>query len=194
MKGMSWTLGIGDPSLMAWVTVFAYLICALCALNLFRSAKVRFGTHQKQQSAFWLMMFVVMMALGINKQLDLQTLFTDLGRYFAREQGWYGHRGAVQKVFILGVMCVGVLLLGSLCWFYRSVLKTNVLAILGLTVLFIFVLVRASSFHAMDRFINLQFLGLKTNWILELGGIGLVLINQALISKAARPNKRAELS
>jgi hypothetical protein len=43
------------------------------------------------------------LALGINKQLDLQTALTELGRVLAYDQGWYEERQTVQVWFIVGV-------------------------------------------------------------------------------------------
>jgi hypothetical protein len=39
--------------------------------------------------------------LGVNKQLDLQTLLGDVGRSVSTAQGWYDKRRAVQAVFVL---------------------------------------------------------------------------------------------
>jgi len=42
---------------------------------------------------------------------------------------------------------------------------------------FMSVLIRAASFHHIDRFIGDRILGLKWNWILEMGGISIVLLS-----------------
>jgi hypothetical protein len=39
-----------------------------------------------------------------------------------------------------------------------------------------YVLIRAASFHHFDRFINQKFLGFRWNWILEMSGIGVMLV------------------
>ena len=39
-----------------------------------------------------------------------------------------------------------------------------------------FVLIRAASFHHIDRFIDARILGLKWNWVVEMGGISIVLV------------------
>jgi hypothetical protein len=38
------------------------------------------------------------------------------------------------------------------------------------------VLIRAASFHHIDRFIGESILGLRWNWVIEISGISLVLI------------------
>jgi hypothetical protein len=37
-------------------------------------------------------------------------------------------------------------------------------------------LIRAASFHHFDRIINQKFLGFRWNWILEMSGIGVMLV------------------
>ena len=44
----------------------------------------------------------------------------------------------------------------------------------GTVFLICFVAIRAASFHHIDRFIGIRLAGMRMNWILELGGIGLV--------------------
>jgi hypothetical protein len=48
-------------------------------------------------------------ALGVNKQLDLQSALTELGRILATDGGWYDSRHRVQRVFILAVGSAAVL-------------------------------------------------------------------------------------
>jgi hypothetical protein len=117
-----------------------------------------------------------MVFLCINKQLDLQSLLTDLGRAFAKEQGWYGERRGVQKLFIIS------LLLGSLilvAWTFRRCGKfwrTYPILSAGLAFLLTFILVRAVSMHHVDAFLRVSIGGVRINWILELTGIGLIAV------------------
>jgi len=50
------------------------------------------------------------------------------------------------------------------------------LALLGATFLIAFVLIRAASFHHIDRLITSSIFGFRWNWILEMGGIIVVLL------------------
>jgi hypothetical protein len=54
------------------------------------------------------------------------------------------------------------------------------LALCGLVVLTAFVLIRAASFHHVDILLNTRAIGLKFNWIFEIGGILLVLLASSL--------------
>ena len=53
-------------------------------------------------------------ALGVNKQLDLQTLFTQLARDLAMAQGWYEERRRYQVAFIIAIGLLGGQILDEL--------------------------------------------------------------------------------
>lgn len=132
-------------------------------------------------------MSVLFLFLGINKQLDLQSALTEVGRILALSEGWYAERQALQLAFIIFVamLCI-VAVIVLLIWARHAPVPTW-LALIGTTLVLGFVLIRASSFHHMDRFIGERVLGLRWNWILEIGGISL-----ALIASRWRRNRKAE--
>ena len=76
--------------------------------------------------------------------------------------------------FVLAI--VGVAGLVSLFFLirYHRFWREHPLLVTGLGFLTTFILVRAVSFHHVDIFLRSRVGGLKFNWILELGGIGLV--------------------
>lgn len=65
-----WRPGIGDPTFMGWFTVFSYFMCAAVALSVCTLNRAQ----DRRFARFWLVIGVVMVLLGINKQLDLQSL------------------------------------------------------------------------------------------------------------------------
>ena len=115
-------------------------------------------------------------ALGVNKQLDLQSALTEIGRILAFEQGRYNDRQIVQLWFILGVAGVCLMLAVSLLWMAWDTPFPTRVALLDMLTVLAFVLIRAASFHHIDRFIGERILGLKWNWVLEMGGISIVLV------------------
>jgi len=117
----------------------------------------------------------VLLLLGINKQLDLQTALTEIGRMMARSEGWYGMRRAVQLVFILGVAVFGWWLFRSVLLLARGNLHQMRSVLLGTVFLLCFVTIRATSFHHVDRLLGLHLGGVKLNALLELGGIAFVI-------------------
>ena len=64
--------------------------------------------NQRLLARFWLVACVTLTALGINKQLDLQSLFTQLLRDAARLQGWCDRRRSYQFAFVVVIAGAGV--------------------------------------------------------------------------------------
>jgi len=177
MSTHGWVPGLGDPSLMGQMTVVAYglaaLLCALCGLYGSRGFAQPLG---RQSRLFWWGMVTLLVALGINKQLDLQSLLTVVGREMAVAEGWYDHRRSVQRGFIAAFVLASLAAIMALGQRYQQLIKTQWCAAIGLLLLLLFVLGRAASFHHVDQLINVQVAGLRLNWVLELGGLGWIAL------------------
>ena len=142
---------------------------------------------------FWLFLTIALGALGINKQLDLQTDLTDIGRSLAYTLGWYEQHRTIQLVFIISVAIAGVFALTVMCWLSLPLSIGKVLALSGATFLVSFVLIRAASFHHIDMFLSQTALGLRWNWILELSGITLAGIG-AVAERRSSASARQSLT
>ncbi|MES2583353.1 MAG: hypothetical protein V4627_11605 [Pseudomonadota bacterium] len=163
-----WHPGIGDPNATGWITVAAYagamLLCYLC------QRKAPPGPARQ----FWMGMALVMAALGLNKQLDLQTWVTEVGRDLALAYGWYAKRRLVQTVFICTLLVAGLLARSWLLQRLKGLDRYARRAATGLVVLGVFVLVRATSFHHVDALLGFAIENVRLNVVLELGGIAII--------------------
>ncbi len=165
---MRWTPGIGDPTVMGWATLAAYFGTALFCLSAAR--------RSTDARTVWQAISIFLVLLGINKQLDLQTWFTQVARGMATSEGWYESRRQIQWWFIAGLVGLGTFSAGLLFWRTRQRATAVRVAIAGLTLLFVFIALRASSFHHVDWFLGITIFGLRFNWVLELGGIAVIAI------------------
>jgi hypothetical protein len=162
-----WVPGIGDPTPMGWVTVGAYLVAAgLCGWWAIAAG----GGRRTVPAAI----AILMVLLAINKQLDLQSLLTQTGRDLLKDTGLYGDHRTLQAIFIGVFAAVGLTGLAAMLWGCRRRLGECWLALTGLTAVVVFVTIRAASFHKVDSGLGQELAGMRLNWILELGGIGLV--------------------
>jgi hypothetical protein len=206
---IQWSVGIGDPTLMGWLTVVAYFAAAWLCLRAFMVEKAgpprpywqAIGALWRvvkkhwpsppapaRRAGLWVLLALLLAALGVNKQLDLQSLLTEVGRVTAIESGWYENRRAVQVGFIGATLVTAALCVAALWWLVRGHLSDFRLALGGMVVLLGFVIVRATSFHDMDSFIRSDVGGLQVNWIFELGGILLLAVAAARrLRKAGAP-------
>jgi hypothetical protein len=195
MGSVGWSPAIGDPTVIGWVTVFAYFGTAWLCLRAFNAEKHGPRRSYRQtvpavlrvlrkswphspaparRAALWLLLAVLLVFLGVNKQLDLQSLATKLGSALARQHGWYEHRRAAQAGFIGLLLVVSVVSLLKLRWLVRGQSSDFRLPLLGLTCIGLFVLVRASVFYKVDVLLGFKRADVPMIWILELTGLGLV--------------------
>jgi hypothetical protein len=170
-----WSPGLGDNNLMGWLTVVVYLVAALAAAGAARSLSGSMPEARRER-AFWWIAAAVLLALGVNKQLDLQSLLTMIARCHAQLSGWYDMRRVVQEVFIFLVAGGGLVALGLLALLLRGILGRVWPALLGLGFVCVFVVVRAASFHHVDMLLGSYAGGVKLNWLLELPGPTLVAL------------------
>ena len=121
----------------------------------------------------WLLITITMLLLGVNKQLDLQALLIQVVRD-QRTNGWYDDRRRYQVDFIVVMSGAAALFAIGLSLRLRRVLPRVIVAVAGLGMLVLFVLVRASSFHYVDRALSLG-ATITVNSIVECSGIGLII-------------------
>ena len=198
---INWHLRIGDTNLIGWLIVAGYLIAAVLTLQAWRLGSATLAKPQldpierhaqRVMRRLWASTTIVLVVLGINKQLDLQSLFIELARERARAQGWYERRREYQTVAILGVIVIGGTAFAFITFLLRSVISRVSLALTGLLALVTFVIVRAASFHYIDKLLSLGN-PIRVNWVLEIGGILLVATaaGQWRLRERARPAEPA---
>lgn len=157
---------------MGWFTVFFYFLTS--AVTLFIAFRHR---TSKTDFQFWGLLAFFLFLLGINKQLDLQSLFTETGRFIARQQGWYERRRSVQLVFVVLFGCFSIMAILMVWWMVRGQWRNYLFPLTGFMLLMAFIIIRAASFHHVDHFLKKGPAGVRMNWVLELGGIGVVLVS-----------------
>lgn len=175
---LGWRPAIGDPSVIGWLTVAAYgaaaVLCALAARNAPAGGP---GTPERRERRLWIWIAALMAFLCVNKQLDLQTLFTKIGRELAVRGGWYENRRIFQFLFVLAIAAVGVWGFGLIRRGTRRARRERKLLLYGVCFLIAFIVVRAASFHHVAVLLQTGVLGIRLNWVLELGGIGMIAVS-----------------
>lgn len=165
-----WSPQIGDPTIIGWLTVVSYFIVSvLSGLVFYRQS----GKH----GIFWLFLSALLFALAINKQLDLQSVLTAVGRCVAQAQGWYAERRSFQLRFIISLIVTSLLVALLLFWVMRRELRKTWLALAGIALLITFIAIRAVGFHHFDQFIGYKIGNIRVNWVFEIGGIVMIGAN-----------------
>ena len=158
-----------DAGTLPWLAVAGYLVGAALCL------RQRGLATAPRARWFWLLAGLMMLALGINKQLDLQTALTAWGRQLARDGGWYGQRRAFQQAFVTGAAIFALVAGLAAAWVVRGLGRRVLVVLSGLCLLGLFVVVRAASFNHVDVLLRQPVLGLRLHTLLELAGIAIVI-------------------
>lgn len=169
--GADWTPTIGDPTIFGWITVLAYLVCALLSVMVWNSR------NERVLRRFWALMSLVLGFLALNKQLDLQSAMTATGRCLFRQLDIYEQRSFAQLVFVIVLAAVVFLLYLRGMRAMRRYRRSHGMAMLGLGFVALYVLIRATSFHAVDMLGSQQVMGISVNFLLENFGLVLIAIN-----------------
>lgn len=167
----NWSLGMGDPTWGGWLTVLLYGAAAWLCWQVLRGAAASALSMTSDERWVWRVLFGAMVLLGVNKQLDLQSALTEMGRIVAEREGWYAERHRIQQAFVAGLAIVGLTLLVALAFLAWGSPSPTLLAMAGAVALMTFVLIRAASMHRVDALLGHSVAGLRVNWILEMGAL-----------------------
>ena len=185
-----WSLHVGDPYPMGWIIFSGYMITSvLCLFAGLSVKKLDYDGEKKKDTIIWFGLSVIMFLLGLNKQLDLQVLFFDIGSIVSYSQGWFEFRREAQKLFIAGLGLAVIILLVTISVIFRRQLMKNKLIPIGTLLVVSYVLIRASTFS------HIEFIpaGMRTishihmRYVLELTGI--ICIGYGAVKRMYR-NKR----
>lgn len=157
-----WAPGVGDPTPVAWVVVGVYVLAIVAALRNLVAAR-----RSGQPAEFWGLLTVMLLLLGVNKQLDLQVWLTEAGRDLARSQGWYERRRIVQWAFVAVLLTAMVFSILRVRERWADLWHQYRLVCAGVCLLLVFVFLRAASFQHVDELLGVQFGGGRTTKALE---------------------------
>jgi hypothetical protein len=191
-----WKPRMGDPSLSGWVITIAYFCSfVLCITNglLFRSSERR--ATSSQRARLWYIFSGIMLVFGVNKQLDLQTLLTQVGSRLSQAQGWYELRRAVQLLFIVVLFVVFVLFIVYTLKKLRDNWRHFTVTPFGILTVLVWVMVRAALMQHVDSIIFHTYVHghRRVNHLIEFGGIVLTGLG-ALIALLRSRKKRDMIS
>lgn len=165
-----WAIRTGAASPGGWAVVLAFSLASAAA------GFVALRGRRKADRVLWATMGVVLASLAANAQLDLLGGMTEIGRCFARLEGWYGARQTLQGNLMtsLWISCAVV---GFVLWRLRRGLRSAMAAIAGFALILATTGARAVSIHHMDSLINFPVAGATMGAWAELLGATLIIAN-----------------
>ena len=186
---MTWTPGIGDPTIVGWSIAAAYGVSAVLSVRARHAAKIEQKRHDAE---FWTLVMLAAIGLGLNKQLDLQTLLTEMVRNLAKAQGWYGERRLAQFAFIIAMAAIAATGLVVLLHRYWTRQRGVQLAMIGFALQFGFIVLRAFAFNHGDERFKISPGSPSGNAFLEMTGIVLTCLGASAYARSARQIERSD--
>jgi hypothetical protein len=178
-----WARAIDGPSLFGWATTVGYILAALLCI---RAARVRKNAGAGE-SAVWCASAGLLAFLGVNKQLNFQTLLIVIGRAAAQTEGWYDNRRVVQKLFV-GTLALAFM---GLVWWavtrHGFFLRNHRLVAIGLGLVLIYGLLRAAEIDHLKLGVSSSPADQPWLWIIEVTGVMLCILGAALGCRAFIP-------
>jgi hypothetical protein len=166
-----WEPGFGDNDLLGWSITIAYFLVALLCTAAFRDEARSYRVIRRlQRPTFWIVITALMVLLGFNKQLDLQTWVQSTGDSLVASNGLESHRGGLKILSLLTLALTGLAISMAMLLYIGRQWRLYLLAFVGLLYLGVFIVLRAADSLPIIGDINHDYY----EWIhlvLELGGI-----------------------
>lgn len=156
----------GDPTFAGWLIFIFYFILVYRCYFKYVNAK-----RQGLEVTFWFVVGGLMLLLGLNKQLDLQTIFEANMRELALTHGWYAQRRMMQMIFIVtlafGLLTMLIILRTSLAKTWQQ----NKIVCFGLVLIAVFIVLRAAAFNHLNVLSTQSYWGFDAHALLELSAL-----------------------
>lgn len=170
----------GDHTFFGWMTVLAYFLTSIRL-----GIKTRLAWLNRDNVIFWLCFTLIIIFLGFNKQLDLQSNFTEIMRNMAKEHGWYEQRRPLQFLFVaVMAMSLPILILLVRTSLANSWRRYKIMW-LGILLLLVFIVIRAASFHHVDLIFYKAIGSLRFYQALEIVAIFIIFIGTFYENKSS---------
>lgn len=144
-----WRFGAGDPTVLAWAATAGYLLTAMLCVRAALAGRRKVGPALPFSGPWW-SLAAIAAALGVNKQLDFQTLFIEVMRRAARTEGWYGERRGVQKLFVVFALATSSVLAWRWLRAHGAFLCRHRSLTAGLALVVLYALLRMASINHVE--------------------------------------------
>jgi hypothetical protein len=186
-----WAKHRGDPTVLGWGITILYGLAALTCLYCTGLLDTKRSPPISELHAwFWWMIVVILVLVGVNKQLDLQMLLADIGRTYSKSQGWYDQRRPIQiRVLALGA-CVGMAGLLRVGYKLKRAPKSTWFALWGVIFLGVNILIHMVSLHSIEHLLMSSGMGVSIENALEIMTLVWIIISAMIFNHTQREHSK----
>jgi hypothetical protein len=170
----------GQLTGLGWTMLGLYLISASLAVCV---APVAGSKNSAAMRRAWIFLSIILAFLGLNKQLNLQTLLIKLGRHVANGEHLLPYRRELYVLFFLGFILAVIALFAAVMVRFSADIRKYVrdfpLAAGGCGLIVAYIVIRAATIDGLDQMLGFDLERIPFFWLLEAGGLLLIMI-QAL--------------
>ena len=190
-----WRLLKGDPTGIGWIITITYFLTFIICLW----AGITAQKHKNKKEIYGngcmlLWIALLLLLLGINKQLDFQVLFTIIGRNLAKKQGWYNIRSVFQTIFVVSFLLIVLILFILWAGRIKGRWRQCGFHFVGTALILFFVMIRAASIEHISFGHAAQYDTVIHSLLsfFELSGILVVCLGSVLFLRRLNASKRRD--
>jgi hypothetical protein len=165
---------IGDPTFGGVLVTVAYFVAGWFALAVARCVPTLLDESRRERWV-WVAIAAFCLLMGINKQADLQTLLSAMGRQLVASGGWYERRRVVQVAFVLAFAVAGLVVAVAAIIMAIRTSRAALGAVVGAGLLLGFATLRAAEIHHLSETIGEPPWLVRFGFVLEVAGVGVIL-------------------
>ncbi len=175
MAAIVWQPELGDPTLPGWTATILYLATlAGCLFYLNRRRQGRFSWRLSSNYHFWKLLSIILFVLGLNKQLDLQSLFLQFNRFAMEAAGLAKYADVFRLWLTWGIVSMLMVITVIFAYTVRDAMGTNKSALCGAVMILVYIVLRAVTFQNIPGMTLLEKISPWT-WVIEVTGLVLIL-------------------
>lgn len=171
---------IGDPGITGWINTIAYFIAVLLCVACARRSPLRLPTANCfPERKFWWALALVLLLLGFNKQLDLQSILGPLSEALLGSHEWDSIRPILQIIFVPVAAMTGILLFLYILFRTWGSWHHHALTLAGIGLIVFYICLRIAMFYFFGNIVPYEF-AWPHRWAYELAGIVLIAVSASL--------------
>jgi predicted RNA-binding Zn-ribbon protein involved in translation (DUF1610 family) len=166
-----WHANIADPTFLGWLTVIAYIAAAICC-----GVKAKYSKQYGGNYRFWIGLACLLLLLGINKQLNLQSLFGQIFHDSAVVNSWFERSESIKIAFF--ALLSMLVFFGSIGFrlYLANSWRNYKIAWIGLLLLGSFFMLQAANTNKIQDFFEKTIAGIGIDHMLEIAAITLIAL------------------